>query len=92
MKKYFLIWVVIWIVIYAIVPRTGYPDAANGVLGPAAISLFFMLKILGGFWSGEVIEIKTEQKSYADDVGVSTRDIDYTYTKLVNAKIKKFRI
>lgn len=91
MKKYFFIWAVAWIVIYAIVSKTGYPDAANGVLGAAAITLYFMFKILGNSWKGEVIEIKTEQKTYSDDGDVSTHDIDYAYIKLTNGKTKKIQ-
>jgi hypothetical protein len=89
MKKYLLIWAVAWIIIYAIVSGIGYPNALSVVLGTAIISLFFLFKIIGSSWTGEVTEIKTEKKYYSDDDGGSTRDIDYAYIKLANGKIKK---
>jgi hypothetical protein len=90
MKKYFLIWAVTWIVVYIIVSKTGYPDAPIGVMGAAVVSLFFMLKILGSSWSGEVVEIKTIQESYTDsDHHLKARGIDYAFVKLPSGKIKK---
>jgi hypothetical protein len=89
MKKYLIIWAVVWIVIYSIVVKTGYPDAATGVISAAVISLFFLFKIIGSSWTGEVIEIKTETKVSHDNDGVSTHEVDYAYIKLPNGKIKK---
>jgi len=89
MKKYFIIWAVVWVIIYIVVSGTGYPDASTGVVGGALISLFFMNKILGSSWRGEVVEIKTEKETYHSDDGVKSRDIDYAFVKLANGKIKK---
>ncbi|MFA6981493.1 MAG: hypothetical protein WC243_00490 [Patescibacteria group bacterium] len=91
MKKYIFIWAIFWVVVYAIVSKTGYPDAATGVLGAAALSLFFVIKIIGSSWSGEVMEIKTEHEYRSDDDGGHTRDIDYAYVKLANGKVKKIQ-
>jgi len=92
MKKYFLIWAVIWIVVYLFVFRIGYPNAAENVVGVAIISLVIMLIFLGKTWKGEVIEIKTEEKHYADDDGPGeTVDIEYAYIKLTDGKTKKIK-
>lgn len=90
MKNYLLIWAVVWIVVYAFFAKIGYPNAAENVGGVAVISLVVMLIMLGKTWRGEVVEVKTEEKHYADDDGPGeTVDIDYAYIKLTNGKTKK---
>jgi hypothetical protein len=92
MKKYFIIWAAIMIVLYVIVAGIGYPDAGNNVLGVAVISLVVMLIMLNKTWKGEVVEIKTEKKHYADDDGPGeTVDVENAYVKLSNGKTKKIR-
>lgn len=92
MKKYFIIWAVVWIVVYAIVAGIGYPNAASNVLGVAVISLIIMLIMFGKTWKGEVFEVKTEEKHYADDEGHGeTVDIEYAYIKLTDGKTKKIQ-
>ena len=89
MKKYLLIWAIAWVIIYFIVSGIGYPDAPTVVIGTALITLFFLFKIVGSSWTGEVTEIKTEKKYHHDDDGSSVENIDYAYIKLTNGKIKK---
>lgn len=92
MKKYLLIWAGVCFILYLVVSGIGYPNAAGNVIGVAIISLLIMLKLLGKTWSGEITEIKTEAKHYADDDGPGeTVDIEYAYIKLTNGKTKKIR-
>lgn len=92
MKKYLLIWAAVFFVLYLFVSGIGYPNAKENVLGVAVICLFIMLKLLNKTWKGEVVEIKTEAKHYADDDGPGeTVDIEYAYLKLINGKTKKIR-
>lgn len=92
MKKYLLIWAAVWIVVYMIVEGIGYPNAAGNVFGVAVISLVIMLILLNKTWRGEVVEIKTEEKHYADDDGPGeTVDVEYAYLKLTDGKTKKIR-
>lgn len=92
MRKYFLIWAAVCTVLYFVVSGIGYPNAGGNVLGVAIISLFIMLILLGKNWKGEVTEIKTEEKHYADDDGPGeTVDIEYAYIKLINGKTKKIQ-
>ena len=80
------------VILYLIVNGIGYPDAAGNVFGVAIISLIVMLIIFGKTWRGEVIEVKTEEKHYADDDGAGeTVDINYAYIKLTNGKTKKIQ-
>ena len=80
------------IILYVIVSGIGYPDAAGNVFGVAIISLVIMLVMFGKTWKGEVIEVKTEEKHYADDDGSGeTVDIEYAYIKLTNGKTKKIQ-
>lgn len=92
MNKYLLIWAGVCLFIYFITKGIGYPDAEVNVLGVAVISLLIMLKFMGKHWQGEVVEIKTEEKHYADDDGQGeTVDIEYAYVKLTDGKNKKIR-
>jgi hypothetical protein len=92
MKKYLLIWAGANFILYLIVNGIGYPNAGENVIGVAVISLLIMLKLLGKTWKGEITEIKTEAKHYADDDGPGeTVDIEYAYIKLSNGKTKKIR-
>lgn len=92
MVKYLLIWLGACTILYLIVSGIGYPNAAENVIGVAVISLLIMLGKLNKTWKGEVVEIKTEAKHYADDDGPGeTVDIEYAYIKLTNGKTKKIR-
>jgi hypothetical protein len=92
MKKYLLIWAVIMVALYVITSGIGYPNAGDNVLGVAVISLAIMFILLGKTWKGEVTEVKTEEKHYADDDGPGeTVDIEYAYIKLANGKTKKIQ-
>jgi hypothetical protein len=91
-KKYLLIWAGVNFVLYLIVSKIGYSNAGENVIGVAVISLVVMLIMLGKTWKGEITEIKTEEKHYADDDGPGeTVDIEYAYIKLSNGKTKKIR-
>lgn len=51
-----------------------------------------MFKSLSDQWSGNISEIKTEQKYQADDDGGGeTYEVNYAYIKLSNGKIKKIK-
>ena len=90
MKKYLLIWAVVFFLLYLGVSAIGYHNAGENVLGVAIISLFILLILLGKSWKGEITEIKTEEKHYADDDGpAETVEIEYAYIKLMNGKTKK---
>jgi hypothetical protein len=92
MKKALIIWAIIMVVFYAVLSGVHYPDAGNNVLGLAVISLVVMLIMLNKHWKGEIVQIKTEAKHYADDDGPGeTVDIEYAYVKLANGKTKKIR-
>jgi hypothetical protein len=92
MKKYFIIWAGASLLLYLIVSGIGYPNAAGNVLGVSVISLVIMLTMLGKTWKGQIFEIKTEAKHYADDDGPGeTVDIEYAYIKLTNGKTKKIK-
>jgi hypothetical protein len=92
MKKYLLIWAATCLILYAIVAGIGYPNAAENVSGVAFISLVVMLILLGKTWNGEVTDIKTEEKHYADDDGPGeTVEIEYAYIKLTDGKTKKIK-
>jgi hypothetical protein len=91
-QKYLLIWAIVCVTIYVIVSGIGYPNAAGNVLGVAVISLVVMLIMLNKTWKGEIIEIKTQAKHYADDDGPGDIvNIEYAYVKLSNGKTKKIR-
>ena len=92
MKKYFLIWAGACLLLYLFVAGIKYPNAGSNVLGVAVISLVIMLLMLNKTWKGEVTQIKTEEKHYADDDGPGeTVEIDYAYLKLTNGKTKKIQ-
>ena len=92
MKKYLLIWAVTMVILYVIVAGIGYPNADGNVFGVAIVSLIIMLIMFGKTWKGEVVEIKTEEKHYADDDGPGeTVDIEYAYIKLADGKTKKIK-
>jgi hypothetical protein len=92
MKKYLLIWAGANLILYLIVSGIGYPNAKDNVFGVAVISLVVMLLLLNKTWKGEITQVKTEAKHYADDDGPGkTVDIEYAYIKLTNGKTKKIR-
>ena len=92
MKKYLLIWAGVNFILYLIVSGIGYPNAKDNVIGVAVISLVVMLLLLNKTWKGEITQVKTEEKHYADDDGPGeTVDIEYAYIKLTNGKTKKIR-
>ena len=92
MKKYLIIWAVVSLVVYAIVAGIGYPNAASNVFGTAVIALVIMLIMLNKTWKGEIFEVKTEEKHYADDDGPGeTVEIEYAYVKLTSGKTKKIQ-